>query len=357
MPDFELNPSTYTIADYCRSIERREVVVNREYQRSDKVWPLAAQSFLVESILLGYPIPKLSLHQVTDIKTRRSLREIVDGQQRTKAIKSFFDNQLRLSRTLDLDDAAGKMYNELSEILQHKFLDYSISVDVFTGASSDAIREVFRRINSYTVPLNPEEQRHATYQGDMKWFIYRLCRDFDAYMIGLGTFSEGRLVRMQDAKLYAEVVHALVHGIQTTKRQNLDRLYEEFDKKFTQNGEFEKLFRSSMEVILQLDDLHRGPLMKPHMIYSLILAVMAFLRPIDSLMSLAPRSDASNHINVNRALPALSMLANAVDVDDPPNRLSGFVTASGSRTNVKNQREIRFTWLYNALHGRVGVGQ
>ena len=79
-------------------VDRKEIRVNRNYQRSEKVWPPAAKSFLIETILLGYPVPKLSLYQITDLKTRRTVKEIVDGQQRTLTIKAFFDNRLRLRR-------------------------------------------------------------------------------------------------------------------------------------------------------------------------------------------------------------------------------------------------------------------
>ena len=44
------------------------------------------------------------------------------------------------------------------------------------GATPDQIRETFRRINSYTVPLNPEEHRHAVFQGDFKWFMHDLTK-------------------------------------------------------------------------------------------------------------------------------------------------------------------------------------
>jgi hypothetical protein len=33
----------FTVADYCRAMERREIIVNKEYQRSDKVWPLCTR--------------------------------------------------------------------------------------------------------------------------------------------------------------------------------------------------------------------------------------------------------------------------------------------------------------------------
>ncbi len=348
MADFGLTPTTYTVAEYCNMLSRNEIVVNREYQRSDKVWPPAAQSFLIETMLLGYPVPKLSLHQMTDLKTRKTVKEIVDGQQRTKAIKAFFDGELRLSRTLDLGEAAGRSYNELPEELQQAFVDYPISIDLFTGASSDQIREVFRRINSYTVPLNPEEQRHATYQGEMKWFIYRLSRDYDEVLLKTGTFTLARLVRMSDAKLYAEVTHALLHGITTTNKAQLDILYRDRDDAFAEQTDFTQRFSRAMDVIVGCEELHQGPLMKPHMIYSLLLAIMHVLNPVASLTPLNPR-DRGAAIDVTASVGNLSLLADALDSETPLEKFASFVAASEEKTNVKAQREKRFKYLVDAL--------
>ena len=148
-----------------------------------------------------------------------------------------------------------------------------MSADVFTGALPEQIREVFRRINSYTVPLNPEEQRHATFQGEMKWFVYLLCRDFDQYVQEVGTFTQVNLVRMADAKLYSKIVHALVYGVQTTKKQHLDRLYKDFEVTFGEGQEYYQRLYAAMMAVIELVDLHKGPLMKPHIMYSLLLAV------------------------------------------------------------------------------------
>ena len=46
MADFDLTPSNYTVAEYCAMYDRGELIVNKEYQRSGKIWPHAAQSFL-----------------------------------------------------------------------------------------------------------------------------------------------------------------------------------------------------------------------------------------------------------------------------------------------------------------------
>src|SRR5262245_51394389 len=113
-----------TVADYCKAMEQREIVVNPEYQRSDKVWPDTAKSFLIETILLGFPIPKLSLHQKVDLKSRKTVKEIVDGQQRSRAILDFYQGALRLSRSLDTLSAVGRTYEELEEEQKASFLNY-----------------------------------------------------------------------------------------------------------------------------------------------------------------------------------------------------------------------------------------
>lgn len=93
----KVTPTTFTVAEYCEQMRRGDIVVNRDYQRSSKVWPPAARSYLMDTILLGYPMPKLSLYSKTDLKTKKTIKEIVDGQQRSQAILAFADDEFRIS--------------------------------------------------------------------------------------------------------------------------------------------------------------------------------------------------------------------------------------------------------------------
>lgn len=170
----EIVQTTFTVADYCERLKKNDIIVNWKYQRSSKVWPSQAQSFLIESILLGFPVPALYLFQKTDRISRRTVREIIDGQQRTVAVRAFYDGDLRLSKTLEFEEAAGRTYFELDHRLQERFLSYGLDVSLFVNTEEEEVREVFRRINSYEVPLNAEEQRHAQWQGEFKWLIYHL---------------------------------------------------------------------------------------------------------------------------------------------------------------------------------------
>lgn len=329
-----------TVAEYCEALDNASIKVNRDYQRSSEVWPAAAQSFLIESILLGFPIPKLAHYQKTDRVSRKTTREIIDGQQRTEAIKAFYDGKLRLSRTLETEAVAGRTYRELSPDLQDKFLTYAVSIDLFIDATERDVREVFRRINSYEVPLNPEEQRHARYQGEFKWFIYHLCRRHDQLVKDLGAFGDKQLVRMQDMKLLTEVCHALINGVTTTSKRDLDKLYESRDGEFPEVAEFEQWIESALLTVQDYVSIYDSGVTKPYSLYALLLAVIHAENDIPMLASLG--TGGLGLKDVTDADRALSRLAEALEEKLTTGRLARFVAASTTRTNVKDQREVRF---------------
>jgi hypothetical protein len=343
-------PSNMPVADYCNAMNAGIIRVNRDYQRSDKVWPPAARSYLIETILLNFPIPKFSLHQVTDLRSKKSVKEIVDGQQRSQAMLDFFNNRLRLSRTLELSGAAGQTYEELDEELQQRFLSYSLTLDLFMAAQVDEVREVFRRINSYTIPLNDEEERHATYQGPFKWFIHALTRRFDRAFLLMDVFGEKQLIRMQDAKLLTEIVHALVNGIETTNKRKLDALYRSHDREdsFPEADDLTALIDDAIGLLVQWEDLHDTVLMRAHIFYALCLAVIHATNPVDELNDVY-QVDRRRQMRDDHALANLSALAVAVDEKDVEGPYGEFVRASLTRTNVASQRSERLAWCCRAL--------
>jgi hypothetical protein len=346
----QIAPSPMTIADYCAAMDSNLIQINHEYQRSDKVWPQAARSFLVESILLGYPIPKIFLFQKTDLKSKKSFKEIVDGQQRSKAIIDFFHNRMKLSKDADVDGGSGRSYEELSEQLQGAFLNYQLSIDLFIGVTQKDIREAFRRLNSYTVPLNPEELRHAQYQGEFKWFVYKVCKIFEEAFIRLGVFGPKQIVRMQDTKLVTEFVFALIHGIKTSKSKDLDNLYKAHDKDFPLADSVQHRIGSAIELLLECEDLHESALMKPHVFYTLLLAISHALDPVEALSDGQPQTNPTLP-DMQTIVANLSFLSQALEEGaGHQGPLSAFVSASSGKTNVESQRLIRFQWISRALH-------
>ena len=168
----------------------KNIIVNNEYQRSNKVWPASARSYLIDTILNGFPMPKLSLYQKTDLKQRETRNEIVGGQQRSQAILDFYNDKLRISGPSAFK---GKRFSDLDEEHQVAFIEYQLDVDKCIAATDDEVRQMFRRINSYTVPLNPEEKRHSEYQGAFKWFVIEVTERYVSLLKDIGVFTENNL--------------------------------------------------------------------------------------------------------------------------------------------------------------------
>jgi hypothetical protein len=341
--------TTYTVADFCDMMKRRDITVNREYQRSDKVWPDNAKSYLIETMILGYPLPKIYLYQITDIKSRKTVKEIVDGQQRSLAIRDFFENNFALSRTLETDSLKGLSYSELAEEDQRAFLSFAISCDLLVGASEAQVVEVFRRMNSYTVPLNPEEHRHASYQGRFKWFANNVTKRYNGTFRTIGLFSEKQLVRMADTKLLAEVCDALLNGIRTTNKAILDRLYKDHDKSFSEERSLENAIGEALDLISAWEPIHKSNLMKPYIVYSLIIAILHVKKHFPLLDNVHfPKGSLKTSNQITNNLLKLSDALN-YDVEEAPPEYKQFVAACATRTNVREQRITRTGWLAKAL--------
>ena len=154
-----------------------------------------------------------------DIKTRTTRKEIVDSQQRSSAIFAYYNDKFPIS-TGSKSVFAGKKFSQLDENDQLNFINYKLGVDLFSAASDSDIREVFRRMYSYTVPLDPAETRYATHQGVFKWFISDITKRYSQTLKDLGVFSEKLLIRMNDSTIFTEISKSIVDGIFSASDQH-----------------------------------------------------------------------------------------------------------------------------------------
>lgn len=347
----KIDPGNMNVSQYCEGFASGKIKVNADYQRSDAVWPKAARSYLIESIILGFPLPKFTHYLITDLKSKATYREIVDGQQRSKTIFEFYSDEFPLSRFLETRSLRGKKYSQLEADDQEAFLNARLAIDELTDTDRTEVREAFRRMNSYTVPLNAEEHRHAVYQGEFKWFVQGLGKKFNGPFVDMGIFTEKQLVRMADTKLIAEIVHAMIHGITTTNKKSLDSLYRTNDRVFARREEFDDRLTQALDTLRAWQDLHDGPLMKHYTVYALVLALLHLQRPLDALGPIVP---VSKPVTVHEpvARENLSLLSEALlSPETAAPELREFVKAASEKTNVKSQREVRFRWMCKALMG------
>jgi len=330
-------------------VKTDRIRINKSYQRSGKVWPVNAKSYLVETVIQGLVLPPFMVHSVPGRAGAEGHEEIVDGQQRTAALLAFRSNEFWLSSAVDRKGLKKKTYSTLRTPDRRAFDSYELKINRIDDATEHDVREIFRRINFYTAPLNPEEQRHARFQGAFKWFIQDRRKEFEAVFKDSGILTEKRIDRMADAKLLTELVHAMVYGITTTNARSLRQVYSNFDSAFDLARDFKRRLDAARAV---LASWHRLPIpiAKPYHAYSLLLALLHSQKSVRPLAKLVknrkPLRDSQTILDNLRTLASiLELPENSV-----PGKYQGFHGASAKGgTNVRSARVTRVRWYYRAL--------
>ena len=152
------------------TVFRRKSRINPkpQYQRTP-VWSEAKKQLLIDSILRQYDMPKFYLRK-SDAEYEH---EVVDGQQRLRAIWDFYDDQYVLGDTStdipDFGDLSGKKFSELPSDARDRFGLFDLSLVEVEDASNLEIRDLFLRLQE-GLTLNPVEKRNAM-PGNMRDFI------------------------------------------------------------------------------------------------------------------------------------------------------------------------------------------
>ena len=253
----------YCINDFKEWNERKELILAPYFQRR-AVWSEKARSYLIDTILRGLPLPKIYMRHQIDPKTRKSTREIVDGQQRLRAILDFLEDGFKVLKTHN-PEYGNLDYSELPKHVQDEFLKYEISTDLIIGSEDELVLDIFARLNTYTVKLNKQELLNALYFGDFKQTVYYLGREFYKFWIDNKILTHHEILRMEDAELASELVIAMVEGIQS--KNVLESFYDKYDDKFPIKEKITNDFKIVMDTIGGIfgDNLSNSKFhLKPH---------------------------------------------------------------------------------------------
>ncbi|WP_214811777.1 DUF262 domain-containing protein [Exiguobacterium sp. s127] len=143
-----------------------------DYQRNF-VWSEDAKTRLIESILLGLPIPLVFLSETEDGRL-----EIVDGVQRISTIAAFLGNKLELTSLKKLDSINGFKFKDLPPAQQRKLESKSLRIIVMQTNTSEEIRkELFNRLNTSGLRALDSEVRRGTYSGEFMNMIESFAND------------------------------------------------------------------------------------------------------------------------------------------------------------------------------------
>lgn len=169
-----------TIDGLVKRFDRGDVY-RPDFQRNF-VWTRPQASRLIESILLGLPIPSLFFYTKPD---KRHI--VIDGLQRLSTLKAFMQNrwpkfevvngevietETSFRLTGKQNKFRGETYESLSDECRRVFDDTVIHVTYITqNAPQDghsSTFHIFDRLNSGGTPLHPQEMRAAIFGGNFQ---------------------------------------------------------------------------------------------------------------------------------------------------------------------------------------------
>lgn len=138
-----------------------------DFQRSGDLWKPYQKSRLIESILLGLPLPSFYFSEYYDEEAGQSKYQVIDGQQRLSALVEFvFDQSLRLTGLQFLKQYEGRTWDELGKVEQMNFKSLKITINTLRKSTPANVKYViFQRVNTAGIPLTPQEMRWALNQG------------------------------------------------------------------------------------------------------------------------------------------------------------------------------------------------
>ncbi|MDD5209834.1 MAG: DUF262 domain-containing protein [Elusimicrobiales bacterium] len=183
---------------------QHKLLINPEYQRGS-VWSLSQRQWLIDSFFHKIDVPKVYFRSIS--KNNYDY-EVVDGQQRIRAVIDFIGNGFKLAAESDPVDGnpiANRTYNELHSDLQMEFNNCNFDVVIMNEAyTDDDIEEMFLRLQNGT-PLNAAEKRRAMH-GQMRKVVETLGHH---KIFSLCSFSDKRYA-YEDAA--AKVLHLTIKG-------------------------------------------------------------------------------------------------------------------------------------------------
>lgn len=175
--------------------ESKQIVVQPSFQRKF-VWDIKKASKLIESFILGYPVPNILLGRDPDTE----IMEVIDGQQRILSICDFFKGTFRDEKvfrlTGDIDQKfLGKTFDDLEEAIQMKLRNAVLKAVVLVYPKGDPNIKftAFQRINTGSVVLNQQEIRNCIYGGSLNDLLFKINEENKDWRKLLGKKSDKRM--------------------------------------------------------------------------------------------------------------------------------------------------------------------
>lgn len=167
--------SQYSVATLVEQFQKNALLVNPEYQRG-AVWTERQQGKFLDSLFREYPVPTVFIRAIEHegLRGAHSTFELIDGQQRLRALSDFLGDKLRLPSLAGAErlrlpakvaaqpaNWAGRTWSELTPELQAQLREVQLRVFVVEHPTTDdEVRDLFIRLQAGTA-LTRQQIRDA----------------------------------------------------------------------------------------------------------------------------------------------------------------------------------------------------
>ena len=171
--NIDISPKHFSLQNILdRLANEEEIDLLPDFQRIPGLWSVEQKSQLIESLILRIPLPAFYFDGSNNDRWI-----VIDGLQRLTALKEFFiDKTLVLSGLEFLHDLEGAKLEDMPRAYERRMRETQVTAYIINpGAPTNLKYNIFKRINTGGITLEPQEIRHALYQGYATVYIKELA--------------------------------------------------------------------------------------------------------------------------------------------------------------------------------------
>lgn len=256
-----------------------ELNLNPWYQRRS-VWNESQKAYLINTLFEKKPIPTLYIRHSIDFDLQKSIKEVVDGQQRVRAILGYYKGDFR---ALNSEIGRRVKYSDLNRNQKQQFLMTALPIGYLQGATDADVIDIFARINSVAKSLNSQEKRNAKFSGAFKQFCMSESTKRLSIFRDYNFFTANDIARMTEVQFMSDLIINLKDGLTSYSSSKLDRYYSQYDDNFDEAPQLSGKLDSIFDLIGNLGpDVFRDTIFsRPPVLFSLIMAIESNMADVD----------------------------------------------------------------------------
>ena len=167
--DVRISQHMYSVYQVHHWIEKGVLTLSPDFQRN-MVWDIQRKSLLIESLMLKIPIPAFYFQE--DINGDKL---VIDGLQRLSTIYSYMEDSFRLKGLQYLENYNGYCLSQLPRKYKTRIEETQMAVNILDSKCHELVKfDVFRRVNTGGVPLNPQEIRNSMATPDTRSLLKQM---------------------------------------------------------------------------------------------------------------------------------------------------------------------------------------